>query len=611
MLHQLRTPELTRIAFAVLAAWIGTAQAVGLGSARVQSALGQPLQVMIPLIGTVGTDLTSACIKARLESSDGAFMSSPTVTLRRAGAGSVILLSTRSTVNEPALTISVDLACGAIVHREFQVLLDPVGNLPTLGDAADLPQLDTPPVVASARTDNPPSTSGRVRNINPRARTNSAIASAGTVNNNNAAAKLTPTATLAPIGAPRNVLKLTNDSLTNDDLAALGHLKLSGALVDAVSSSDEVQRQEIRDAQRRFAMILRGEDPQRAAEQARAAEQSRNLQLTQQAAASAKQRDADRVALDDLRQRTLPFGWMVGLAALLLSSLAAVGWLSWRLSALRKQAVNEPWDRTAAFTEPEPEFIHDEPEADMFSANESQGVAGARLFADSAKAPADLGSVPEFLRTSVGAPTTAGTMEYTPSPLLLSEMVESSSGAAAAAQVDALQFYPGKLEHLKVEEISDVMQEAEFWMSLNDPQRAIEILEPYGDVERPESPMPWLFLLDLYRSNHEQAKYEALRERAGTVFNARIPPWSDDGSEIVDGRSVEDYPHMIEQICALWETDQIVPYLESLVFDNREGIRTGFDLSVYQDIMMLMSIARGFDRTRRTHPFGDRQLANE
>lgn len=608
MLHQLRTPELTRIAFAVLAAWIGTAQAVGLGSARVQSALGQPLQVVIPLIGTVGPDLTSACIKARLESSDGAFMSSPNVALRRAGAGSVILLSTRATVNEPALTISVDLACGAVVHREFQVLLDPVGNLPTLADAADLPLLDTAPVATSSRTENIPSTVGRARNLNPRARTNSAIA--GTANSN-APAKLTPAATLAPIGAPRSVLKLSSDSLSNEDLAALGHLKLSGALVDAVSSSDEVQRQEIRDAQRRFAMILRGEDPQRVAEQARAAEQSRNLQLTQQVAASAKQRDADRVALDDLRQRTLPFGWMVGLAALLLASLGAVGWLSWRLSALRRQAVNEPWDRTAAFTEPEPEFIHDEPEADVFSPNESQGVAGARLFADSAKAPADLGSVPEFLRTSVSPAPTTGTMEYTPSPLLLSEMVESSSGAAAAAQVDALQFYPGKVEHLKVEEISDVMQEAEFWMSLNDPQRAIEILEPYGDVERPESPMPWLFLLDLYRSNHEQAKYEALRERAGTVFNARIPPWSDEGSEIVDGRSVEDFPHMIEQICALWETDQIVPYLESLVFDNREGIRTGFDLSVYQDIMMLMAIARGFDRTRRTQPFGDPQLANE
>ncbi|MEC5215628.1 pilus assembly protein FimV [Actimicrobium sp. GrIS 1.19] len=608
MLHQLRTPELTRIAFAVLAAWIGTAQAVGLGSARVQSALGQPLQVVIPLIGTVGPDLTSACIKARLESSDGAFMSSPNVALRRAGAGSVILLSTRATVNEPALTISVDLACGAVVHREFQVLLDPVGNLPTLADAADLPLLDTAPVATSSRTENIPSTVGRARNLNPRARTNSAIA--GTANSN-APAKLTPAATLAPIGAPRSVLKLSSDSLSNEDLAALGHLKLSGALVDAVSSSDEVQRQEIRDAQRRFAMILRGEDPQRVAEQARAAEQSRNLQLTQQAATSAKQRDADRVALDDLRQRTLPFGWMVGLAALLLASLGAVGWLSWRLSALRRQAVNEPWDRTAAFTEPEPEFIHDEPEADVFSPNESQGVAGARLFADSAKAPADLGSVPEFLRTSASPAPTTGTMEYTPSPLLLSEMVESSSGAAAAAQVDALQFYPGKVEHLKVEEISDVMQEAEFWMSLNDPQRAIEILEPYGDVERPESPMPWLFLLDLYRSNHEQAKYEALRERAGTVFNARIPPWSDEGSEIVDGRSVEDFPHMIEQICALWETDQIVPYLESLVFDNREGIRTGFDLSVYQDIMMLMAIARGFDRTRRTQPFGDPQLANE
>lgn len=36
-------------------------------------------------------------------------------------------------------------------------------------------------------------------------------------------------------------------------------------------------------------------------------------------------------------------------------------------------------------------------------------------------------------------------------------------------------------------------------MSVNDPERAIEILEPQAEQERPDSPVPWLYLLDLYR----------------------------------------------------------------------------------------------------------------
>ncbi|MFD2272438.1 FimV family protein [Undibacterium arcticum] len=48
------------------------AHAVGVGTVSLQSALGQPLHASIPIIGN-DNDVSTTCIKARVESSDGAF----------------------------------------------------------------------------------------------------------------------------------------------------------------------------------------------------------------------------------------------------------------------------------------------------------------------------------------------------------------------------------------------------------------------------------------------------------------------------------------------------------------------------------------------------------
>ena len=50
---------------------------------------------------------------------------------------------------------------------------------------------------------------------------------------------------------------------------------------------------------------------------------------------------------------------------------------------------------------------------------------------------------------------------------------------------------------------------------------------------------------------------------------------------------------------ALWPTDQIVPYLESLLIDDRDGNRVGFDLPVYREIMFLIGIAYELQSSRK------------
>jgi hypothetical protein len=54
---------------------------------------------------------------------------------------------------------------------------------------------------------------------------------------------------------------------------------------------------------------------------------------------------------------------------------------------------------------------------------------------------------------------------------------------------------------------------------------------------------------------------------------------------------LEDHPHLVKQICDLWGSNLVVPFLESLIFNNRESDREGFDLPVYLDLILLANIA--------------------
>jgi FimV-like protein len=151
---------------------------------------------------------------------------------------------------------------------------------------------------------------------------------------------------------------------------------------------------------------------------------------------------------------------------------------------------------------------------------------------------------------------------------------------------------------MEVEEVSDLMQEAEFWMLLNDPERAIDMLEPCLHVDHPVSPVPWIYLLDLYRVTGRQGDYQALAARVKKTFNTSAPAWGDNEAE-ASARSLRDYPHVVQMIEDLWESDDIIPYLEGLLFDEREGERDGFDLAVYREIIHLIGVARDPETPRR------------
>lgn len=660
--HQM--PALRTIALVVIAVWGTSGHAAGLGTLRLQSALGQPLRASVPLLGDEVTEFTPGCVKVTLEQPDGTFMTGAQVAFSRTRQAPLLHLTTHQPVHEPALTVNVEVLCGMPIQRTYPVLLDPVVMLPQQATSERLPgnprssrdlpddQLVSPG--AASRTGASQRRTGSAQSQN-----NGGMAAASP------AEPVTRTRRAAVPADPdkkkvvRNVLRLSGDDEPLDTLGSTlsSGLKLSATLSESRATADPQKTAELQGAHARFSAVMRGEDPVQSSELQIKGMHSKLQDLEKQMALirqqGEQQRKADQAAIAGMLRERYSADWVVGLSALLAAALAAIGWLCWRMQqVLRKsrsafwertiideQAGDPDWDETLSpngtlaepatkGAPPDDPLPYDwergapldntlpvdwaaqqatlqndtqqtPPVHGRHHASQPQQAGDDRQMpgespADPFAAPAgaaDLSRIvssrPDLRQGPFASDISEATSAFNPVPAAGSAHAEPAPAKRAAG-----------MHLLQVEEVSGLLQEAEFWMLLNDPERAIDILEPYASDMEPVSPVPWIYLLDLYSVTGQQAKYEALGMRIKQVFNTSVPAWGE-SSDSQSSRSLQDYPHVIQAIQDLWEGDYIVPYLESLLIDERDGARAGFDLAVYREIIHLIGISQDPDMPKQ------------
>lgn len=102
-----------------------TAHALMLGEASMQSTLGSPLRVVIPITAAADELLQPGCFSVGPASGDGsASLVTASVNLERAAAPRLVVTTPRA-VNEPAIGFSVRARCEGSTERAYVVLLDP------------------------------------------------------------------------------------------------------------------------------------------------------------------------------------------------------------------------------------------------------------------------------------------------------------------------------------------------------------------------------------------------------------------------------------------------------------------------------------------------------
>lgn len=101
--------------------------ATELGQVQARSYLGQSFNATIPVLGVSRNVMIAGCFKAKIESANGALLAVPHIDVndydRDASIGQ-ITLTTRETISEPVIRLSVALACEDAVLRSYSMMLD-------------------------------------------------------------------------------------------------------------------------------------------------------------------------------------------------------------------------------------------------------------------------------------------------------------------------------------------------------------------------------------------------------------------------------------------------------------------------------------------------------
>jgi pilus assembly protein FimV len=616
-----RMSVLHKIALVVLAAACTEGFAVGLGSIQVQSALNQPLHALLPIFGSDVNNVSELCPKGKIESFDGVPLARPQFNFSSGTQPTALIVTTTQAIYEPAVIVNIEVGCNTSVRRNYQILLDPVTTAPAIIKAptvsqpsarADVPLNSAQPTASAvpavsasstastsavtARKDKDAKVEANNRPVHKRKKVRAALIEHGGNEQPKAVEHEARSVTHSHAKKmSRNVLRLSADVSPIESASMLNGMKLSDSISVQGIETDPQKANELRAAQLRFAAVIRGEDPEQNAENETKAAQEKIQALMKEADQIKQQSDQDRSIFEEEQKKSLHINWFIGLGAVLLVCLIAIIWLARRLHQVNKMNQRPFWDHYSSEeygdTQDSPEH-DDSPFSDTVTEFDDTVTLGdtdvqPHSAEDHANQDSNFGKSVD--NGMPGASTAVSTK--VPAP-------EKSGERSAETTAEILQLQKPTMlmrnrkrtEMIEVEEISDAMEEAEFWMSLRDPQRAISVLEQFSDVERPKSPMAWLYLLKLYREVGDQPKFEALLQRFKSHFNTKAPEWNAKPDEM-NGKGLEDYPYLLNQICTLWGNPHVARYLENLLFNNRSGLREGFDLPVYLDLIMLANIA--------------------
>ncbi len=165
---------------------------------------------------------------------------------------------------------------------------------------------------------------------------------------------------------------------------------------------------------------------------------------------------------------------------------------------------------------------------------------------------------------------------------------KSASGLPPAA-ADFANSTPNTSRSVNTEELFDIQQQADFFMSLGQHSQAIDILQNHISDNIGTSALAYLDLFDIYHKIGQREDFETLRDEFNRVFNTQVPEFDQYGAS---SRGLEDYETAIERIQALWPNPKVLAVIEESIFRMPDRDAKPFDLLAYRELMLLYAIAK-------------------
>lgn len=142
--------------------------------------------------------------------------------------------------------------------------------------------------------------------------------------------------------------------------------------------------------------------------------------------------------------------------------------------------------------------------------------------------------------------------------------------------------------------LSATLEEAKLLLSVNRATDAIAHLKATISAQPKASLNHWLYLLEVFRKLNMKDEFEQYAESLHQTLNVMTPVWYEKSAAIYVPLSLEEFPHIMEQLYGVWPGELASVYLRSLISDNRGGDRVGFGKEVVGEILFLIELIHSY-----------------
>lgn len=143
---------------------------------------------------------------------------------------------------------------------------------------------------------------------------------------------------------------------------------------------------------------------------------------------------------------------------------------------------------------------------------------------------------------------------------------------------------------VNTEELFDVQQQSDFFLSLGQHDQAITVLREHIATNPGTSALAYLDLMRIYHSLDRRDDYARLAEEFERAFNADVPAFENFNET---GKGLEHYRSTLARIESQWPAPGTLALIEELIFRKPGASEDeAFDLAAYQELLLLYSVAK-------------------
>lgn len=623
-------------------------QALTLGRIQGAALIGRPLMVSVAVQPDPGQALNSACFEAEVFHGDTK-QDASRVKLRletaASGQGSILRVSSDNPVNEPVVTVYLRAGCDQMISRRYVMLADIVSEqaVPAAPRVGAVPLVIPAPAPAPVPLASAGTAAGGSAGAAPVARQSTTPAraqaegaapvAAPAAKRPSKAAATRPAPT--PRAAPVKPAAATASPAVSDEKARAGRSAGQSRLrLDPLELlSERVATLE---------SVTANAPAEAAAREARDAQRLDSLEASVKSLVALAARNeasllALRVRLEQAQAERYNNPVVYLLLALLLASLVAIAYLLSRSSQRARQEPPEQWWDGSNARPPvsavDPSERDAQPEAPVRDRGPDSGLSAisepSPLSQPIGLTPTDGATAQQTRPMTQGMPLRPAGAVAPQVDVSLVEMSESTfdrlmqSGTAHSgarklrddeAPTGSLQQSPAaagetggavrpRPRRIDSDELVDVRQRAEFFVTLGQTDQAVQVLEARIAQDRESCPQAFLDLLKLFHSLGLKADFQQVREEFSRIFNASIPEFADFDEE---GLDLEDYPGTVDRLIAVWERPAVLDVIEHLIYRQKaDTSHQPFDLAAFRDLLLLHAVAqmaRGGDASMAPRP---------